>query len=537
MRTIGKEWDYIVIGAGSAGCVVASRLSEDPSLKILVLDAGVSDWSPVLHVPAGEISAISNEKYNWKYPADPDPSRDGMIDYWSAGKTLGGSSSINGMMFVRGHASDFDYWAQTGCVGWDYASVLPSFKAIEDFSSGSNNYRGRGGPQSVSLPRVRAGLVDHFIESAIACGHDFNEDYNGGSQDGVAYVQASQKFGRRHSASSAFLRPAMSRANLEVRTRCTVEKIIFQDGRASGVAYSRDGHDLVARCSGEVILCAGAIGSPRILMHSGIGPAVMLQQNGISVIADRDQVGKNLMEHPSAWITAETSLRSFNDELRPDRFLINGLNWLVRGRGPATSAVGLAQVFCRTRPGLVAPNIQLIFAMASFTLDQSTKSIRFGKKGAISVAVAVMKPKSRGEVRLASGNPRDAPIIDHKLFGERDDLKQLVEGGRKATEILEARPLSQYVRKIDQIENSDCSDDRYEEILKSCAFRGDHASGTCRMGGDDASVVDPELRVRGVQSLRIADASIMPLITNGNTNAPTLMIGQKASEIIRQSRR
>ena len=273
-----KIWDYIIIGGGSAGCVLANRLSANPQTQVLLLDAGTGNRAPSLHIPAGMISAISKDKFNWKYPAAPDSSRGGQIDNWSAGKAIGGGSAINGMFYIRGHKSDYDRWAQLGCTGWDYASVLPYFKSIETFEGGAEDYRGRVGPQSVALARHHLTLIEKAVEAAMACGHAFNKDYNGAHQSGVGYAQNSQKSGRRHSTASAFLAPIRRRKNLSVKLGAQVTHVIFENKRASGTAFQQNGKEQIVKCSGEIILSAGAMGSPKILMQSGIGPADMLSE-------------------------------------------------------------------------------------------------------------------------------------------------------------------------------------------------------------------------------------------------------------------
>lgn len=527
-----KFWDFIIIGAGSAGCILANRLSADPSKRVLLLEAGGDDDDLSLRVPAGLISAIFDDRFNWKYPAVADPSRNGLQDRWSGGKCLGGSSSINGMLFIRGAPSDYDHWAQLGCTGWDYSSVLPFFRRIECFEGGSDQYRGGDGLLAVTFPATKPALVDHFIAAAQGCGHPFNPDYNGAEQHGVALAQATIRKGRRASSSQTFLNPVRRRPNLEVRTGAQVSRLMFDGHQVCGVHYVRNGVDEYVRCCGEVILSAGAIGSPKILMLSGVGPKELLQSVGVTPITDSPEVGRNLMEHPAVYISAKASVATFNRAAKWYHLPWVLLEWALFGRGPAAVGTVLAQVLCNSSKNSSAPDLQLLLSLVTFAADEKTGKPVLSKDDGIAIACCLLEPVARGTVRITSADASNPPIVEHMLLRHDADLHRLAEAASRALEILQSPPLKAYIREIECPVTLDAPVAIWNEYLQKSGFRGDHPCGTCRMGGDEQSVVDPRLRVRGIGGLRIVDASIIPVIPKANTNATVLMIAEKAAAMI-----
>lgn len=530
-------WDYIIVGGGSAGCVLASRLSADPSVNVLVLEAGGSNASPYVRIPAGIGSAIFRNTLNWKYPAVADPTRGGMVDSWSGGRGLGGSSSINGMLFMRGARADYDGWSDLGCTGWDYASVLPHFRAIESFEGGADDYRGGEGPLSVTFPATQPELVDTWIQTARNCGHDHNPDYNGARQEGVGLAQGSIYRGRRHSAAEAFLKPVLGRPNLRVRTGSHVTRVVFEDSRATGVECERDGTREVLSARGEIILSSGAIRTPGLLMHSGIGPANVLSKLGITVLADRGAVGGNLMEHPGIYVRAFTSLPTFNRAGRPWNMPFVMLDWLLRGKGAAAVGTTTAQLLAKSSEGEPAPDLQVLLSLVHFGVNASGSGVELARRDGFSMACCLMTPKSRGRVTITSPDPREKPRVEHTMFAHDEDIDRLAQAAREALKLLHTRPLKDHIEEIDFPIAADAGRDEWHDCIRRAAFRGDHPSGTCRMGTDNEAVVDPRLRVCGVEGLRIADTSIIPVIPRANTNATAMMIGDKAAAMILEDRR
>ncbi|MEM7702390.1 MAG: GMC family oxidoreductase N-terminal domain-containing protein [Pseudomonadota bacterium] len=532
MHEDNGDWDYIIVGAGTAGCVLANRLSADPKARVLLLEAGGHDRGLSLHIPAGLVSAIFDRRYNWMYPAVSDPSRHELDYTWSGGKGLGGSSSINGMLFMRGAASDYDQWEALGCPGWGFSSMLPHFRSLEAFEGGANAYRGDCGPQVVSFARKPPKLVDQVIEAAQACGHPFNADYNGESLDGVSSAQATIKNGRRHSAASAFLKPAKGRQNLEILTHVQATRLVLRNKKAVGVEYSRAGKSRTARCRGEVIVSGGAIGSPRLLMLSGIGDPEELGELGINVVVPIPAVGKNLMEHPGVYVGATTDAATFNRAARWYNKPQVLLRWLLFGSGPASMGTALAQVLFRSQDQVPAPDLQLLLTLATFEMRKDGSGIRVSHEDAFAMACCVLQPKARGRVFLASADPLEPCVIDHRLLGEEQDIDHLVQAASEAIKILRSSKLKGVVKEITFPVSKDSPRDEWIDHLRSAAFRGDHPCGTCRMGSDPSAVVDPQLRVVGIEGLRVVDASIMPVIPSGNTNAPVMAIAEKAASML-----
>ena len=526
-------WDYIIVGAGSAGCVLAHRLSAKPGNRVLVLEGGGNDTSPLVRIPAGEIKAILNPRFNWMYMSEADPSLNGRDAMWPGGKVLGGSSSINGMIYLRGQHEDYDDWARLiGNTGaWSYRDVLPYFKRMETNPLGPSEYHGDSGPLVVSDVPTPHPLARVFYEGAKEIGIPFNPDVNGERQEGAGPNQGTVRFGRRNSAARAFLRPVMDRPNLSVETEAKVDKVLFKEGRARTVVYSRGGERREATADGEIILSAGAIASPTILLRSGIGPGDDLSQLGIPVVAESPGVGNNLQEHPAAWVAGYVDVSTYNTEVTPSGWVRHGLNWLLRGKGPAASPIAQAVAFVRTRPEEEErPDIQIHFIPTGY--DFGPNGIKLLDRPAITLPVNVCRPKSRSRLTLRSSDPNEPPRIFSNLLGDEDDVRRMVDGCKISRAIFESNAFKPHYQGLFMPAPDKRSDADIEAYVREYTLPAYHPVGTCKMGIDGMAVVDPELRVRGVEGLRVIDASIMPIVPSSNTNAPSMMVGEKGSDLV-----
>jgi choline dehydrogenase len=521
------ESDYVIVGAGSAGCVLANRLTEDPSAKVTLIEAGGSDRDLKVRMPAAFADQF-HTRLDWDFATEPEPAVDGRSLYVPRGKTLGGSSSMNAMLYVRGRPLDYDLWEQQGASGWGWKDVLPYFLRSEDNVRGVSEFHGAGGELRVSEQRSPRAEVDRrLIEACVAAGIPRIADHNGPEQDGVAMAQVTQRDGRRWSCADAFLRPALKRPNLELISRATVIGVEIEDRRATGVRLRRRGRERVAAAGREVILSAGAIGSPQILLLSGIGPSAHLGDVGVDVRHELPGVGRNLQDHPFVPVLYELTRGPSLYRADSPRHLAE---WLLRRTGPLSSSAAEVLAFVRTRPGLPAPDIQ--FHMGALYFEDHGQEEFEGH--AMTIAPVLVSTKSRGAVWLRSADPRSKPRILTNSLAEPEDVESLVAGMELARELAAQGPLADLVARELKPGPGITDRDALEADLRRRLMLLYHPVGTCRMsdGGEDA-VVDSELRVHGIDGLRVVDASVMPTIPGGNTNAPTIMIAEKASDLIR----
>ncbi|MDN5744590.1 MAG: GMC family oxidoreductase N-terminal domain-containing protein [Nocardioidaceae bacterium] len=519
-----ETFDYVVIGAGSAGAVIAHRLSEDPTLTVLLLEAGPAAEAMEISMPAA-FPNLFRTKWDWQYSTTAQPGLGGKHAYWPRMKALGGCSSMNAMMYVRGARADFDGWKRDfGAVGWGYEDVLPYFLRSEGNAHLGGRYHNADGPLHVETRRYTHETASAWVESARAAGLATNDDFNGETQVGAGLYQANCKGGRRWSTASAFLgTEVMARPNLSVRTGALVTRVLLEQGRANGVAYLADGAEHRVQTNAEVVLCGGAINSPQLLMLSGIGPAAHLAEHGIDVVVDSPGVGSNLHDHPvtpMVWHTRGTTDVAV-DHVNPGRLL----QWQLTGRGPLSSNIGEAGGFMHTRSGLEGPDIQFIVAPTGFY----DNGFREARSPMVTTGVVLVDVESRGQLRLRGSDPRWRPEMDPAYFAERSDLDAVRAGMVQAREIAAQGPFAEFLQRP-MAPIDDASLDAYIQQYTQTLY---HPVGTCAMGSGDGAVVDPQLRVRGVEGLRVADASVMPKVTRGNTNAPSIMIGEKAADLLR----
>ena len=529
-----EAFDYIIVGAGSAGCVLANRLTEDRRSRVLLLEAGGSDRSPIIKMPAAtDLYGIGNPRYDWRYITEPDETRYGRRDLWPRGKVIGGSSSINAMVYMRGQASDYDSWAQEGNPGWSYREVLPYFRKSERNEGGADTYRGGEGPLRVSNLRTAHPLADLFIAAAQTTGIPLNPDFAGARLEGVGPIQATQRRGWRHSAADAYLAPARRRANLCVRTHAHVSRINIENLRATGVTYLESGGTTrEVRAHREVVLSGGAVASPQLLLLSGVGPAAELQPLGIRCVHDLPGVGENLQDHVGVYLNYLVDQPTYNSEKRLWRKALHGANWLLFGRGPGTTPGALAMAFVRSRPEIPDPDLQLHFTPVGYKLTPDELIVL--NDPVVTAIPNVNRPASRGRLTLASPDPRDHPKIFPRLLEHPDDVAVLRRGCEILRGIFAAPPLAEHVRAELAPGPEVDSPAAWEDYLRRDSITIFHPCGTCRMGNDAGAVVDSALRLRGIASLRVIDASIMPHLVSGNINAPTIMIGEKGADLIRK---
>jgi len=525
-----ETFDFIVVGAGSAGCVLANRLTASGRHRVLLLEAGGNDNYFWVHVPLGYGKLFTDARVNWLFQSAPEPELDNRSIAQPRGKVLGGSSSINGLLYVRGQRQDYDHWRQLGNVGWSYDDVLPYFKRSEAQQRGADEFHGGDGPLTVSDQVEPHEICEAFIKSAQQAGIPRNDDFNGAQQEGAGYFQTTMRNGRRWSTSQAYLKPARQRSNLTVATRALTTRILIENGAAVGVEYRQDGRLVTARARGEVLLSAGAFGSPQILQLSGLGPAALLRQHGIAVVRDIPGIGADLQDHLQArMLYRVTRPITLNDVVnRWDRKLRAGMRYFLSRKGPLAIPAGYAGGFFRTDPRLETPDVQCHLLL--FSADKPGGNLH--PFPGMTASICQLRPESRGTVRIKSADAAEAPEIRPNYLSTETDKRTMVEGLKLLRRIMGGSALQPYI-EAESDPGPACASDA--DLLAFVRRRGTtifHPTSTCRMGIDELAVVDPELRVRGIANLRVVDCSAMPSLVSGNTNAGAIMIGEKASDLI-----
>jgi choline dehydrogenase len=532
----GNVFDYVIVGAGSAGCALANRLSEDAGVRVALIEAGGKDRNPWIHVPAGYYRNFSNPAITWQYGSGPEPHLNGRTVTWPRGRVLGGSSAINGLLYVRGQSQDYDVWRQLGNVGWSYEDVLPYFKRSEDQEHGADDYHGAGGPLGVSDVRLpQNAMCEAFIDACEAAGIPRTNDFNGARQEGAGYFQLTNRRGRRCSSAVAYLRPARSRPNLEIITKALVHGVELDGKRATGVRYERNGQVETIAAAREVILAAGAIGSPQILQLSGIGPGAVLKAAGVPVRHELAGVGENLQDHLQVrFVYACTAKGSLNDVWHSRwQQMLTGIEYALKRTGILTIGAGAVGAFARSRPDIEQPDIQFHFLPLS--ADRPGQGLH--AFSGVTATVCQLRPESRGTIAIRSRDPAAHPGIVSNYLAAEADRRVLSDGMQLVRRVARQPAFARHVARehLPGVEVE--GEAALMDYAKNYATTVFHPCGTCKMGSDAKAVVDARLKVHGVAGLRVVDASIMPTMTSGNTNAPTIMIGEKASDMIREDAR
>ena len=539
MTNEAETFDFIVTGAGSAGCPVAARLSESGKYRVLLLEAGVADKNPWIHIPLGYTRTYTDPRVNWMFESEPEKQLNGRTLYQPRGKVLGGTSSINGMVYMRGTPTDYDGWRQRGCEGWDYDSVLPFFKKAENQERGADEFHGAGGPLRVSNP-VRSPLGDAMVQAAIEAGIPENPDFNGARQEGVGYYQTTTGNRARWSAAKAYLKPARNRVNLTVATEAHATRVLIEDGRAVGVEYRTPQGLFTAHCRGEIVVSGGVYGSPQLLQLSGLGPAALLQQYGVPVVRDMAGVGAHLHDHFNTYLVWRCSQKVTINDLAasPMRKLMSGAQYVFTRSGHLSNAGIYAGAFVKSDPRLEQPDLQInMFGWSA--LERLRTGIKPHPFSAFTLSPVHLRPEGRGTVKIKSPDPLAPPAIQFNFLASEYDFQALIYGSRLARKIAAQPALKPFVVE-EVIPGPQCeSDDDFVEEIRVRGVSNLHPVGTCRMGpdSDTTAVVDPRLRVHGIRGLRVADASIMPQVPGGNTNAPSIMIGEKCAAMILEDAR
>lgn len=532
------DFDYIIVGAGSAGCVLANRLSEDPNVQVLLLEAGGWDRDPMIKIPLGWGKILTERRHDWMYFCEPEDNVDGRSVECSRGKVIGGCSSTNAMAYVRGNAKDYDRWASYGLKDWSYEKVLPYFKKLESWERGADDYRGGKGPLSTQFCKYKDSILDAFRQASVSAGFPQTDDYNGAKAEGFGHLQMTITKGRRNSTSRAYLRPALRRPNLTVITKAMTTKIQIENGRATGIEYKKDDKLHIATARKEVLLSSGVINTPQLLMLSGIGDRAKLADIGVANIVEAPEVGQNLQDHVSVILMYSRKTHGpFYKMMRADRIALDFAKTLLFGKGFSADVPGGVVAFLKTDGKRAVPDLQILFTAAPLAAWPYFKPFKKPFRDGFAIRLVAVQPKSKGSVELTSNDPLEAPKIYQNFLSDQRDWDSLRKGMAISRTLMKQPEMEPYIQEEFLPGPDKISAEDIDAHIRKTSITVHHPAGTCRMGVDEASVVDETLRVRGVSGLRVVDASVMPDLVGGNINAAVIMIAEKAADLIKEANR